>query len=73
MLHIHNPESSQNILWTRLKKGNGHLRKLIMDTLDSSMMKKMAADLMAKGKKLVPHTTRVVSSGQRRLLEFYSD
>ena len=34
-----------------LKKGNGQLGKLDIDTLDSSMMKKMATDLKTNGKK----------------------
>ena len=32
-------------------KGNGRLRKVFMDILDSSMMKKTGADSKAKGKK----------------------
>ena len=39
------------ILQTRLKKGNDRLGKLAIDMLGLSMMKKMAADLKAKGKK----------------------
>ena len=49
--YIHNPERAQKILWTRLKKGNGRLGKPAIDTLDSSMVKKTAADSKAKGKK----------------------
>ena len=41
--YANNQESAQKILRTRLKKENGHLRKLV-DTLDLSMMKKMAAE-----------------------------
>ena len=44
-------ESTWKNLQTRLKKGNGRLGKLDIDTLDSSMMKKMATDLKTKGKK----------------------
>ena len=33
------------------KKGNGHLGKIAIDTLDSSMVKKTAADSKAKGNK----------------------
>ena len=51
MLYVHNPESAWKILPTRLKKGNGLLGKPSIDMLDSSMMKKTAADLKAKGKK----------------------
>ena len=36
-------------LQIQLKKGNGRPGKLAMDTLDSSMMKKMAADSKTKG------------------------
>ena len=43
--------SAWKILQTLLKEGNGCLGKLAIDTLDSSMMKKMAADSKAKGKK----------------------
>ena len=43
-------ESTLNILRTRLNKGNGRLGKPAIDTLDSSMIKKMAADSKAKGK-----------------------
>ena len=49
--YIHNPESTRKILRTQLKKGNGRLGKPAIDVLDSSLMKKMAADLKAKGKK----------------------
>ena len=37
----------------RLKKGNVHLGKLTMDMLDSSLMKKTAADSMTKGKQIL--------------------
>ena len=43
--------SARTSLRTPLKKGNGCLGKLAMDTLDSSRMKNTAADLTAKGKK----------------------
>ena len=49
--YIHDQESARKILRTQLKKGNGRLEKSSLDTLDSSMMKKTAADLKAKGKK----------------------
>ena len=45
--HIHNKESTWKILRTRLNLG-----KLTMDTLDSSMMKKMVADSKVRGKKI---------------------
>ena len=56
--YVHNPESKRKILQSQLlkKRGNGHHGKLAMDTLDPSMMKKMAADSKAKGKK--PGSTR---------------
>ena len=38
------------ILRIQLKKGNGHLRKIYMDMLDSSMMKKTDAVSRSKGK-----------------------
>ena len=48
--YVHNPESAKKILRTQLKKRNGHLGKPVIDTLDSSMMKKMAADSNTIGK-----------------------
>ena len=56
VLYIHNPESARKILRTRLKKGNGRLGKQAINTLDSSIVKKKAADLKAEGKK--PGSTR---------------
>ena len=50
------------------KKGNGHIGKLAIDTLDLSMMKKMAADLKAKGKQL-----GWLIGVRERILEFFSD
>ena len=43
--YIHNPESARIILLSQLKKENVCLGKLAIDTLDFSMMKKMAANL----------------------------
>ena len=54
--------TSNNIL-----KKYGHLRIV----LGSSMMKKTAAELKNKGKKINPHTNCVVNSCQERLLEFF--
>ena len=54
--YVHNLGSARKILWTQLRKENGHLGKLAIDTLASSMMKKTPADLKAKGKK--PGSTR---------------
>ena len=51
MPYVHLTESVLTILQTRLKKGNGRLGNAI-DTLDSSMMKKMAVDSKVKRKKL---------------------
>ena len=53
--YIHNPESTWKILWIQLKKGNGRLGNLALDTLDSSMMKEKngCADKNSKGKKPV--------------------
>ena len=48
MLYVHNPESARKILQTIL---NVCLGKLTHRLLDSSTMKKIAADLKAKGKK----------------------
>ena len=44
-------------LWTQLIKGNDRLGKIVMDTLHSSV-KKTAAGLKNKGKKLYTHATR---------------
>ena len=68
--YIHNPESKWNILWTRLKKKfffktRGRLGKHV---LDSSVMKKTAAESMTKGKKLNPHMTYMVHSCQRNVI-----
>ena len=52
------------------KKGNDRLRKQAIDTLDLSMMKKMAANMKAKGKKLDLHTACLVAVWER-MLEFY--
>ena len=49
-------ESAGKILWTQFKKGDSLFGKFTIDTLDSSMIKKMAADSKAKGKK--PGSTR---------------
>ena len=51
--YVHNPESARKILQIQLKKGYGCLGKLTIETLDMSMIKKMAADLKTKGKKPV--------------------
>ena len=40
-------------IFYRLIKGSGSLEKLAIDTLNSSSVKKTAADLKAKGKKPV--------------------
>ena len=53
MPYGHNSESAQKILWIQLKIGNGHLGKLAIVMLDSSMMKKMAAYSKANSKKHV--------------------
>ena len=67
-------ESAWKILRTRLKKGNGRLGKLAIDTLDSSMMKKTAADSKAKGKKPgSTHGLLGLIAVRERMLEFYSD
>ena len=52
--YVHNPESqecTEDFMDSLKKKGNGHLGKNRIDTLDSSIMKKMAEDSEAKGKK----------------------
>ena len=51
---IHNPEIAWKILRTRLKNRNGRLDKFAIYTLSMSMMKKMAADFKAEGKKPGP-------------------
>ena len=71
VLYVHNLESTRKILWTRLKKGNGGLEKLNMDTLDSSMTKKRAAELKAKGKK--SGSACDLLAVRERMLKFYSD
>ena len=50
-----------------LKKGNGHLGKLDMNALDSSMIKKWLQILSPKQAKIVAHTTRVVNSCQGKV------
>ena len=50
VLSVQNPESTRKVLQTQLKKGNSRLEELAMDTLDLSMMKKMAADLEVQKK-----------------------
>ena len=57
--YVDNSESTQKIYGLDLKRGNGRLGKLAIDTLDSLLMKKMAADSKAKGKKMYTHTTCV--------------
>ena len=54
-----------------LKKGNGCHGKLAIDTLDSSMMKKTAADLKAKGMNYTQSAW--VIAVRKWMLEFYSD
>ena len=49
--YVHNPESTLKIFLTQLKKGNGRLGKLTMNTVDSSMMKKTVVDSKTKGRK----------------------
>ena len=71
--YIYNPESAWKILQTRLKKRNGHLGKLAIDTLDPSMIKKTAADSKAKGKKLDHTCPAWLVTGKKNMLEFYSD
>ena len=53
---VHNPESTQKILRTQFKKRkrNGRLGKLV---LDSTMIKKTAAESKTKGRKQNPHAT----------------
>ena len=49
LLYVHIPDITWKILQIRLN-GNSRLGTLAMDTLDSSMMKKMAVDSKTKGK-----------------------
>ena len=53
--YVHNPESqeyTEDFTYSTTKIGNGRLRKHAIDTLDSLMMMKTAADSKAKEKKL---------------------
>ena len=50
-----NPESTRNILRTRRKIGNGRLLKLLVDTLDSSRMKKTTADFNGQRNEIRVH------------------
>ena len=59
-VYIHNPERTQKMLWTPC----GRLGKPAIDTLESSMMKKMATDSKAKGKKWDLHMACLVNSCQ---------
>ena len=58
------------ILRTQLRNRNGHLGKLAIDTLDSSMMKKTAADSKAKGKNTELWSAWLIAVW-KRMLEFY--
>ena len=60
--YVHNPERTWKILRIRLKIGNGRLGKLAMNTLDSPIMKKMAAYLNPMERKLDTHATYMVNS-----------
>ena len=57
-------ERSERFYRLDLKKGNSRRGKLAIDTLDSSMMKKTAADSKAKGKKPGSHAACLVNSCQ---------
>ena len=60
------------ILWTRLKKGNGRLGKLAMDTLHSSLIKKTAANSMTKEMMILDaHTTCMINCCQGKVAEIF--
>ena len=68
----HNLEGTQKICGLDFKKKNGRLRKL---ALDLSMMKKMATESKAKGRKLNPYATCMANSCQGKtgvLFRLYS-
>ena len=56
MVYVNDPKSAQQILRSQLKNGNSCLGKLVIETLDSLTMKKMAVESMANEKK--PGSTR---------------
>ena len=60
--------STRKTFSTLLKIRNGRHGRL-----DSVMMKKTAADLKTKGRKLDPHMTCMLIAVRERMLEFYSD